>query len=142
MLAEPATHKLHENITIRHAYENEFFSVDPETRVVTAKRWCAWDGATSFPDFKWILEGSLWHDILHWLIAKGVIPEEENDLIDKELAHIIKELGGPSARGKIKEILLSFRARYVQLGTNTADEKVGSVIPIYKLDHGKMERIN
>lgn len=142
MLAEPATWKLRGNITIRHDYENEFFSVNAKTRVITAKRWCAWDGATKFPDFPWILEGSLWHDILHWLIARGVIPEEENNLIDEELAYIIRKLGGPKSRGAIKELLLKFRSGYVELATHLANEKVGATIPIYKLEHGKVEKLN
>ena len=141
MLSEPSSWKLISDITITRPFENEFFAVDPDTRVLTAKRWCAWDGATKFPDFPWILEGSLWHDIMHWLIAEGVIPEEENNLIDEELGHIIRALGGPKGKGKIKQLLLAFRSKYVELGTHLADEEVGGKIPIYKLEHGKIERV-
>ena len=142
MLAEPAVHQIHTPLTILHDYENEWYAVRRDSRTLVAKRFCGWDGATKFPDFNWILEGSLWHDILHWLIAKGVIPESENDLIDQELAYIIRKCGGPKARGRTTDMLLKARSKYVQIATGLANEKEGAVIPIYKLEYGKVERIN
>ena len=90
---------------------------------------CGWDGATWFPDFDWVMQGSLGHDILHWLIAKGVIPESENHLIDEEMGHIIRaratvpKLGGES--------LLALRSWYVQKGIGLIDQKAG--VPVHPI---------
>lgn len=139
-LTDDAVWYLHHSITILHDYDCPFYSINKAERKITAKAGCCWDGATMFPDFLWILEGSLWHDILHWLIAKGVIPEDENDLIDAELAHIIRVLGGSTARGRLSGFLLSVRAQYVRIATGLANEKKGNRIPVYQLAHG-IERL-
>lgn len=86
---------------------------------IVAKIGCAWDGATFFPDFKWIMQASLGHDILLWLIAKGVIAESKNDLVDDEIKHIIK------ARTKfridliIKLVILGAKLKNTRIGKST-----------------------
>lgn len=90
---------------------------------IVAKVGCGWDGATWFPDFKWTMQASLGHDILHWLIAKRIIPESENDLIDREMCHIIKD------RGKGYERLLRFRAWYIKKGISLVNQKAG--VPVH-----------
>jgi len=80
---------------------------------------CAWDFATKFPDFKWVKEPSLWHDILSWLIEQGCISEGQNDLIDAEMAHVIRANAKWDWLGKL-------RAWYIEKGTNTYDSKAGN----------------
>jgi len=80
----------------------------------------AWDGATKFPDFDWIKTPSLIHDALHNAIALGVIPEHQNDLIDKELELAINGNIG-------KKWMLKFRGWYVRTATGTANEKKGQI---------------
>lgn len=80
---------------------------------------CGWDFATKFPDFDWIKEASLGHDILHWLIAKGVIPESQNDMIDEELVHIM------AARYKHFPGMLWVRKKYIRFAINTMDQRQG-----------------
>jgi len=96
---------------------------------LVAHEGCGWDGATWFPDFGWIMQASLGHDILHWLIARGIIPESENDLIDAELAAIVKERAkAPKIGG---ETLLRLRAWYAEKGTNLVNQKLSSVHKVY-----------
>ena len=76
-----------------------------------------WDGASGgYPDWDFIMMPSAIHDTLHWLIAHGVIPESENNLIDKELQDAI--LGS-----RTKTPLKRFRAWYIRRATNIVKEK-------------------
>lgn len=123
--------KLKGDFTIARNYHNRYYWVSTDGHL-GAFAGCAWDGATFFPDYRWILEGSLGHDLLHWLIAKGIIPESQNDLIDKELAEIIK------ARAPLPRLLpmpvaiklLHARAWMVRKGTNLVNQKSGDVRPL------------
>jgi hypothetical protein len=128
-------------ITIDYSYSTRWYGVDKDTRTAWAEEGCAWDGATMFPDFNWILESSLRHDVHLWLLAAGAIHEKYNDAIDKALAADVKKLGGPEGRGKLKDKLTSFRAWYVRKGTNLANTKQGEVRPVYRLNHGVKTRI-
>jgi len=83
---------------------------------------CCWDGPTWFPDFKWTMLASLIHDVLHWLLAAGAISTSSNDLIDAELAGIIRMDTAPFA---------GFRAWYMERATNTVDQKAGQVKKIF-----------
>lgn len=124
-LTSPWRWKLRGNFTIVSDYRNQYYWISKERREIGAYVGCAWDGASGFPDFDWIMEASLGHDILHWLIEKGIIPESENDQIDAELAEIIRERG----RSRIPDWLLRFRAWYVQKATNLVDGKLGKSKP-------------
>lgn len=86
----------------------------------------AWDGATKFPDFDWIKTPSCIHDVLHQLIADGVLPESENDLIDEELEYAIDGNVG-------KRWLMKARGWYVRKATNTVDEKAGTQPEVFEL---------
>jgi hypothetical protein len=130
-----------EPISILHSFQNDWYGIDKDTREVWANRSCAWDGATWFPDFLWILESSLRHDVLLWLIAKGAIAESANNMIDREMSHYIKLLGGPEAQKKHKTALTNFRAWYTRKGTNLANTKLGDTMPVYRLEFGKRTRI-
>jgi len=85
---------------------------------------CCWDGPTWFPDFRWIMLASLIHDILHWMIAKGIIDVDCNDLIDKELSDIIRLDGGPMSW---------LRAWYVGRATNKVNQKLGEEKKIHRV---------
>ncbi len=94
---------------------------------IVAKIGCAWDGATFFPDFKWIMQGSLGHDVLLWLIAKGIISESKNDLADKEIFHIIM------SRAKFySQTVLKLLANIVKTGARFVKTKKGK--PTYKVE--------
>lgn len=81
---------------------------------------CSWDFATKFIAFDWIIEGSLGHDILHWLIRRGALPEVANGAIDEELVEIARVRGNAP----------SWRRWYVEKAVNLVNEKArtGSVI--------------
>lgn len=117
--------KLHNKFTIKPGgYKNQYYSIS-EDGVLVAYRGCCWDGATWFPDFEWMMIPSLIHDILHWLIAKGVIPESENDLIDKEL---VSWVAPNSNRLKV----LAAR-RLIKRATNLVDQRVGQEKKVYEV---------
>jgi hypothetical protein len=141
LVAKDVSRVIGSGITILRDFDCEYYSIVKKTRVMTIKRGCVTDGATNFPDTDWILEGSFWHDVLHWLIAQGVIPENENDLIDKELAHIIRLEGGKKGGGWLSKKLLKARSKYVELATHLSDEKKGSTIPLYSIQNGKVTRL-
>lgn len=85
---------------------------------------CMWDFATWFPDFKWIIEASLGHDIAHWLIKRGIISERNNDTIDKEMAEIAR------VRGKANK----FQCWLLIKGTNLVNQKAdGKGRPLKRL---------
>jgi hypothetical protein len=86
---------------------------------------CAWDGATLYPDYAWMIIPSLIHDILHWLIKRGVIHEIYNDVIDMELqlAIIHGKEPIPWRQGGNSKLVRRIRAKIILLGTHTADEK-------------------
>lgn len=92
---------------------------------VVAWRGCAWDGATKYPDFKWMIGPSLLHDILHWLIKRGIIAEHYNDVIDLELKEAIIHGKEPIPwyQGGNSMAVRKLRAHLVLRGTNLADEK-------------------
>lgn len=138
-LIERTEWPLIEPIVINHSYATQWYGIDKEKRIVWAEAWCAWDGATLFPDFDWILESSLRHDVLLWLVAAGAIPESMNHMIDKELARYIQLLGGPLVRGRVADTLLKVRSGYVRRATNLANTMKGEVRPVYKLEYGKRE---
>lgn len=100
-------------------FRNEFYALElrGDGWWEVAYRGCAWDFATKFPDFKWIKEPSLWHDIHHWLIAKGCISLDANDVIDEVLGH--------DCAAKSWPILAPIRAYYIRKGTNTVDQVLG-----------------
>ena len=85
---------------------------------------CAWDGATKYPDFLWMMVPSLVHDILHWLIKRGIIGERFNDLIDMELEYAVVhgKQPIPLRQGGNSKFTRTVRARIIRIGANTADE--------------------
>ena len=88
---------------------------------------CGWDGASMYFDYRWIMYPSLVHDILHWLIAKGVLPEEANDLIDKELGDCIRYSKEPIKWIHGGNISRPLRASLVVAGTKLIDEKTKKI---------------
>lgn len=123
---------LKHKFTIKSDYRNRYYWVSAKRNEIGAYIGCAWDGATWFPDTDWIMEGSLGHDILCWLIEKGIIPEEENDLIDKELEVIIQERAPVPKwlQNRWGLYLLQFRAWYVRKGTHLANSRLGQSKPV------------
>lgn len=87
---------------------------------------CTWDGATKYPDFLWMMFPSLVHDILHWLIKRGVIHVRYNDVIDLELEQMIIHGGQPIPwyQGGNSNTVRRIRAKLILRATNTADEKL------------------
>lgn len=114
-----------------YPYEDDYFSITRDGWLLIFKGF-AWDGATKFPDFDWIKTPSLIHDALHNAIALGIIPESQNDLIDKEL-----ELAIGANKGK--RWLLNFRGWYVRKATNTVNEKAEGLRPAKQLPRLKHE---
>lgn len=107
-------------------FENDFYKLQRlgNDWYETAKKGCGWDFATKFPDFKWIKEPSLWHDIHSWLIEQGVIAVEANDVIDQVLAD--------DCRKKSNPLMALIRAYYIRKGTNTYDSSMGHQRKVYR----------
>lgn len=86
---------------------------------------CGWDFATKFPDFDWVKVPSLWHDISHWLIAKGAMHTDANDAIDKIL--------GEDCAERSWRIMAPVRRYYMRKATNTVDQEIGEKRKIYEV---------
>lgn len=114
-LENPLYYKLHFDYNVKEDYQGDYYVITKSGWLILLAGYC-WNGATKFPDFKWILPGSAIHDALHQCINEGIISTEYNDLIDEELAKAIKGFPGASA-------LMKLRAFYVRKGTNLVDEK-------------------
>lgn len=125
-LVDPWEWTLRHNFHIDHDYYNRYWWISKSEHKIGAFAGCAWNGADFFPDFDWILEGSLCHDILHWSIAIGIIPEYQNDLIDSELESVICRYGDK----RIPGWLLRFRGWYVKKATNLVDQIKGDETPV------------
>lgn len=82
-----------------------------------------WDGATHYPDWKFMMMPSAKHDVLHWLIMHGIIPEGMNNMIDKELEDSILQSYTPIPWNEGGLIPKKVRARMIRRATNTANEK-------------------
>lgn len=122
--------KLKNDFKITKEYKNQYYRIS-KTGYVTIYRGCCWDGPTWFPDVKWMMVPSLIHDVLHWLIARGVIEESDNDLIDAELGHwIVKEAEKVNATS-LRLNIYKFRAWYVRKATNLVDQKKGQLKKVY-----------
>lgn len=97
----PANGKLY---SLRRVVDDEWW--------IIAHPGLVWDYASGWFDYDAIKEASLGHDILHWLIAMGVIHESENDKIDQEFYLILRACGVPH-----------WRAKWLRRGTNTVDQE-------------------
>lgn len=131
-LAEAVTRRVPEVLQqyCRFDYENQYYSLKFHGEVgwyYTAKEGCAYDFATKFPDFKWIKVPSLWHDIGHWLIAKGAIAIEANDVIDEVL-------GDDCERRSPRWLVGPARNYIIRKGTNTVDQRLGEKRKIYEVE--------
>jgi hypothetical protein len=95
---------------------------------IIVRKGCCWDGATMYFDWKWMMYPSLVHDVLHWLIKRGVIDEIYNDRIDEELRLMVL---GTRTRVPFRKI----RARAIQKATHLANEKrkKGTDFPIKRI---------
>lgn len=118
--------KLRYNFRIKEDFKSRYYSVTKEGEL-TVHPGCCWDGPTWFPDVKWMMRPSLIHDILHWLIAKGVIHERYNDLIDKELGYWILQ----DDRASKWHTIFKLRAGYVRWATGFVDQKKGQIKKVY-----------
>lgn len=95
---------------------------------IIAYKGCCWDGPSGpMPDHDFMFAPSLVHDILHWLIAKGIISVTMNDLIDFELERAINyfKVDPPKWQGGGLFGLKKWRAKWIRRATNTCDETLG-----------------
>ena len=67
-----------------------------ENGVMTFRPGYSWDGATLFPDFKWIRFPSLVHDGFYQLMREKALTQKSRNLSDKGLRDDCKDNGGPS----------------------------------------------
>lgn len=122
--------KLVNKFDIKEDYQNRYYGIT-KSGYYFKKPGCCWNGADLFPDFKWIMPGSGVHDGLLWLVAKGIIPESQNNLIDAELGEVIKA----TLKGKTKLVRFVIKARawYVKIGTHLAFTRKGEAKTIHKI---------
>lgn len=111
------------NFTILRAHETRYYKVSM-SGLLTIKASCCYNGADCFPDTEWMRLPSLIHDVLLWLIAAGAIPESENDLVDRELADLVKFQEPKTFREKY---LRRIRAIYIFRATNLAQTRIGEI---------------
>ena len=129
--------KLVNKFTIKKEFKSRYYSL----RKIDGAWWliihaqAAWDGATMYPDCKWLMPASLIHDYLHHVIAKGIIPESQNDLIDAELAEVIKVTH--YKKSWFDKIMDRFRPWYVEKATNLVNEKVNPGKPVHTIEFGE-----
>lgn len=114
----PALFKLLTPLTLRASWESPWMAVNKESRLLLLKPGYAYNGADCFPDFDWVMTAAAGHDGLLQLIALGIIPESENDLVDKEFSLWVR--GFPGA-----QTLMALRSWYVRKGTNLAQTRLG-----------------
>jgi len=95
---------------------------------IQAHAGCAWDYATGYFDGDYIKEASLGHDILSWLINRGVIATKYNDAIDYEFKQILL----------IRGDIAPWRAALLMKAVNQYDSRLlGTDRPVIKLRKGK-----
>lgn len=138
---EDTEYELQSDIIITKNFTHRFYGVNKDSRTIWVKAGFAWDGATMFPDFNWIFEGALWHDVLHLLISKGAIPTSENNKIDNELALAVKKFGRPTDSGWLSRTMLKFRGSYVKRFTGFVHQSVTQARPVYEINQGRIWRI-
>lgn len=109
--------KLSEDIVCTQEFHGDWYSLiqKDDGWYVIAHIGCCWDFATGWFDWDWLKEASLGHDILHWLIKRGVISERYNRAIDNELMYIAQDRG--TAFG------LKPRSWMIKTATNLVDQK-------------------
>lgn len=74
----------------RDVIDTDYIRLMPDGWLLIRKGY-AWDGATFFPDFDWIVRGSLIHDALYQLIRERRLPVETKEVADYFLAECCKE---------------------------------------------------
>lgn len=74
----------------RDVIDTDYIRLMPDGWLLIRKGY-AWDGATFFPDFDWIVRGSLIHDALYQLIRERRLPVETKEIADRLLAECCKE---------------------------------------------------
>lgn len=117
-------YKLQGKFTIT-PYSGPYFAITADGWLLVSGIY-GWDGATMFPDFRWMMTASAIHDALHNAILVGAIPESENDLIDEELNLAVRGNMG-------KQWLLKLRGWYVRAGTQLVDQKAGATAKVHNI---------
>lgn len=85
------------------------------------------NGADWFPDYDFMLFPSAIHDVCLWLIDWGIIPEENNDLVDRELYDCIihTDVPMPWFKGGSNKWARRWEARRIKLATHLARTSAG-----------------
>lgn len=91
-------YQLQENLVIKtgiyptRRIETDYIIFDIDG-TLTLKKGYAWDGATGFPDFKWIIQGSAAHDAGYQLLRQGLLPARYKEDFDILLLKLCREDG-------------------------------------------------
>lgn len=127
ILLEDWEHKLHFRYNILCEFDNgyHYLKKKEDGWYIGAYAGCRVDGATNWFDTKFILKGSVGHDILHWLIRDGIISTADNYKIDAELELIVLESNKNYPWWKGGTIVKHIRARAIRRGTNLVYQKLG-----------------
>ena len=120
-------------IIVLQAFDGPYYSLQLDGTGII-KPGCCYNGADCFPDVSWMKFPSLMHDFYLWCIERGLIPENQNNVIDAELGDII-------ARQKIEghdmtwfeEWLRYRRSRYIEKATKLAKSRKGDGKKIHKM---------
>jgi len=87
--------------------ETDYCTLDMNGILTVYPKYC-WDGASRFPDTKWIMRGAFFHDVLYQLIREEVLDREYKEAADKLLERCCIE-----DRGIIPEWAMKIIARCV-----------------------------
>lgn len=134
ILQEMFLYRFREPLPFRREYYGNFWAIftdDSGNWWLAGYTGCGYDGPSGPLVFDWdyLMPGSFIHDAGHWCIRLGILPESANDMIDKELAGVVRRgrasipwfLGGEKTR--------ALRALVVEKGTNLVNGKFNERFP-------------
>jgi len=87
-LTRPLVAKL--DITLEKEIRTDYLLITVDGWLIMSKSY-AWNGATSCPDFDWIIRGSAIHDAGYQLIRLGLLDPSHRNMFDKLLEKHCKE---------------------------------------------------
>lgn len=138
VLSQDVWHKFHNNLGIIAPFRQkdgwyEILQDDTGAWWLYMRKGFMWNGADCYPDYDFMIFPSAVHDVGLWLIDHGIIPERNNNLVDKELEDCIlhSEAAMPWFLGGSNQCARKFQARKIRRATNIARTKQG--------EHGTLE---
>lgn len=132
VLGEDLYHCFYTNLGIKDAFKQRdgwyyVFQDDIGRWWLYLRKGFQHNGADCFPDYEFMIFPSAIHDVCLWLIDWGIIPEENNNLVDHELYHCIMHTFVPMPwfKGGNLKFARRYQARKIEIATHLARTKAG-----------------